>query len=68
MIRQKRITITWRQRKTGVRYGVFYLAVFDLSVTANGFYGGEQFTSSDNIKKRKTFSLLYASLMERLLN
>jgi len=52
MICQKCIAITWRQRKTGFRYGIFYLAVFELSVTANGFYGGEQFISSDNIKKK----------------
>jgi hypothetical protein len=44
MIHQKRIAITWRQRKTGGRYGIFYVAVFDLSVAANGLYGGEEFT------------------------
>jgi hypothetical protein len=46
MIRQKRIAIKWRQGKTGGRYGIFYLAVFDLSVATNGLNGVEQFTSS----------------------
>ena len=67
MICQKRIEIKWRQKETGFRYGLFYLDVFDLSVTEKRTV---RWCTVHIIRLflKRTYTLLYASLNERVIS